>query len=683
MTRALLLALLTLLTSAGKAAAEEGMWTFDNFPRDRVAKEHDFPISDQWLGHVMRSAARLRGCSASFVSADGLVATNHHCVASCVQQVSSKARDLMASGFYARSAAEELRCPEIDVRQLLEITDVTARMKEATRDRSGAEYQKARKQAQATLEKECQTSEGLECEVVSLYRGGVYDLYRYRRFADVHLVFAPEKVVAFFGGDPDNFTFPRYDLDVAFLRVYDGGKPAHLDDHLRFSTRAAGEGELVFVAGNPGATSRQLTVAQLAYLRDVAVPETIERLAELRGLLTEFSRRGPEPRRTAETTLFGVENGLKAWRGRWQTLADPAVFGNKTAAEQAFRQRFIRDPQVSKAFADIERAQQRLREIHLAYYHQEQAPSAQTSRLLHIARTLLRAGAERPLPNATRLEEYRDAALPALQQRLFSTAPIYDDVERLVLTQTLSKMREELGPDDPFVHLVLGQQSPEELANRLVAGTRLRDLPTRRKLWEGGAAAVETAARTDALLAFARLIDQPARAIRKTWETEVDAVVRKSTEVLATARFTAEGTKVYPDATSTLRLSFGTVNGWTEKGKTVPPTTTFAGLFTRVTGRPPFALPDRWKKAQSKLTPEVPLDVATSNDIIGGNSGSPLIDRAGEQVGIIFDSNLHFLGGDYVYDPALDRAVSVQAVAVREALAKVFGAGRLLDELDR
>jgi hypothetical protein len=667
----------------GAARADEGMWTFDNFPRAKVKAAHGFTVSDEWLRHVMRSAVRLRGCSASFVSPEGLVATNHHCVASCVQQLSTRERDFMSTGFYAAKPGDEVRCPELDALQLTDIRDVTARVKDATKGLTGARYQDARKAVQSALEKECQTAENVECQVVSLYHGGIYDLYRYHRFADVRLVFAPEKAMAFFGGDPDNFNFPRYDLDVSFARVYEGGKPSRTEDYLHWSARGARDGDLTFVAGNPGGTNRQLTVAELEYLRDVALPQAVLTLAELRGQLTEFSRRGPEQRRTAETTLFGIENGLKALRGRWEALRDGRVFSAKVAAEESLRKRLARAPAKNRellaAFDEIARAETRLREINKPLMIER----GNGGRLFGIARTLLRAGAERPLANEKRLEEYRDAAMPVLQQRLFSPAPIYDDLERLQLTFFLTKLREELGPDNATVRKLLGKESPDELAARLLKGTSLREVASRKKLWDGGATAVDAAAATDPLLAAIKLIDPDSRAVRKVFETEVDAVVRKNTELVARARFEVEGTTTYPDATSTLRLSFGTVKGWPEGGVQVPPVTTLAGLYDRATGRDPFALPARWVSARGELDLTTPFNVVTTNDIIGGNSGSPLINREGELVGVIFDGNIHSLGGDFFYDPVLNRAVAVESTAIREALAKIYGARRLLDELGR
>lgn len=665
--------------------ADEGMWTYDRFPKAEVRKRYGVEISDAFLTHLQRSSVRIAGgCSASFVSPQGLVITNHHCVHACVQQISTPTQDRVATGFWAATQPEEVKCPEIELNQLLTITDVTARVQTATKGQTGAAYQQARKAVFAQIEKECQTEDTLRCEVVTLYQGGVYDLYKYRRYQDARLVFAPEMAAAFFGGDPDNFNFPRFDLDVAFLRAYENGKPAATPDFFKVAATGAKDGDLTFVSGHPGGTHRQLTVAELTTQRDLTLPDSLLSLAELRGVLTQFGRAGGEARRISEADLFSVENSFKALRGRWQALRDPRLFDAKVAAEQTLRAQVAKSPVRKRAYGqvwdEIARAQARFAQIRKPYAYEEQG-AAFAGRLFRIARTLLRAGAELPLPNDKRLEEFQDAGLPALKQRLFSAAPIYPQLEQLRLTQSLSKLREELGTDHPFVRKVLGAESPAELAARLVTGTKLADVGVRRRLFDGGASAVEAAAATDPMLALARLIDGEARAIRKTWETEVDAVLRRNTELLAKARFEIEGTSRYPDATFTLRLSYGAVAGFAEGDRTVAPITTLGGAFERATGREPFALPSSWIANRAKLDPNVPLNLCTTNDIIGGNSGSPVLNRSGELIGVIFDGNIHSLGGDFAFDPALNRAVAVAAPAVVETLRKIYGAQRLLTEL--
>ncbi len=689
MTRLATVSLLSLLLLAAplQAGADEGMWTFDHFPSSQVAKKYGFSPSAGWLDQARLASARLAGgCSASFVSADGLVMTNHHCAHGCIEDLSSAKRDLVKEGFYAKTQADEVRCPDMEVNQLRRITDVTARMRKATAGLDGARFHAARVATQAAIEQECQTGPQLRCEVVSLYHGGVYALYEYRRYQDVRLAFAPEFAIAFFGGDPDNFEFPRFDLDVAFVRVYEGGKPASTPAFFRWSPRGASEGELTFVAGNPGRTERLLTVAQLTALRDVALPELLERLSEERGLLEGFQLLGSEQRRVSTQRLFYNENSVKARRGQRAALLDPAFFGAKVKEERDLRAALAKDPARGRrylpAWDAIARAQARELEIRKPYEWLESLPGGRTKiggELFWMARHLLRGGEERTRPSGERLEPYRDSALPALTHSLFSDAPIDRGFEKVRLAFWLSKVRERLGPDHPAVKRLLGRESPEELAARAVDGTALVDPKARRALWEGGAKAVQES--RDPLLALARVCDADARAIRKVQEDEVDAVEKKNQALIAEARFALHGQSIYPDATFTPRLSYGQVKGWREGGRDVPPFTTLAGAFERASGRAPYALPQSWLAARERLSLSTPLDFVTDNDIIGGNSGSPVFDRDLRIVGLIFDGNLPSLGGDYGFDPAVNRAVAVHSSAILEALARIYGADRLVAEL--
>ena len=677
--------LLAALCCAAPAQAEEGMWTFDNFPRAKVKATYGFDADDAWLQRVMRASARLGGgCSGSFVSPRGLVVTNHHCVSACIQALSTKKRDFAALGFVAKTEAQEQRCPDMEVHQLIQITDVTATVTQSTQGLSGQQFHDALKAVEARLEKECQSNEQTRCDVVRLYRGGQFRLHRYKRFSDVRLAFAPERAAAFFGGDPYNFTFPRFDLDVSFIRVRQDGKSATTPDHFRWSRTPVSEGTLTFVSGNPGSTERLLTVAQLLYQRDVALPESLLSLAELRGVLTEFGRRGQEERRISEDVLFGVENRYKGLRGRWQALMAGAIVEQRLATERQLRAAVATRPALQVdpkgAWDAIAKATKRQAELRKPYVYIEGNGGAGTA-LMRIARTLVRGTAELAVPNEKRLEEYSDASLPTLKQSLFSTAPIYNSLQILMLTHSFTKIREELGPNHPFVTKALGPRSPDELATHLVKGTRLAEVAFRRKLWQGGVGAVQEAAKTDALLAYALMIDGDARAVRKLWETEVDAVILKNSEVIAKARFALQGTQTYPDATFSARLSYGTVKGYEEEGSTIAPVTTFAGAFERHTGREPFALPQTWLAAKAKLDLNTPLNFATTNDIIGGNSGSPVIDREAAVVGLIFDGNLASLGGDYGYDALVNRAVVVSSVGIWHALEKIYGAQRLINEL--
>lgn len=674
---------LAALLASLSAFADEGMWTFDGFPTAKVEQALGVKLAPGFLEHVRGSAVRLAGgCSASFVSGRGLVLTNHHCARACIEQLSSPQRDLLEGGFLARTEAEELRCPAVEVNQLLSITDVTAEVKKALTGLSGKAWADAQRSEFARLQRGCQVDATRRCDVVSLYRGGRYALYTYRRFQDVRLAWAPEQAVAHFGGDPDNFGFPRASLDAAFLRVWVDGKPLAPSDWLRWSPTGVKDGAAVFVAGNPGSTSRQMTVAQLEYQRDVVLPDRLFQLAEARGLATEYRQRSPEQRRHATAWLYGLENGFKALGGRRDALVDRAFFGSLRDAEDKLKADLAAEPTLAAealpAFDAIARAVDRERALRLRMQFVAGTTGFGTT-LFEMARHLVRGAAERPLPNATRLREYQDANLPALTQRLFSPAPLYPEFETFKMTHALVKLRERLGADDPFVKLVLGQRSPAELAESVVKGTTLFDVAARQALWDGGAAAV--AASSDPAVVLARAVDAEARAVRRQGEEEVDPVLEQAGEAIARARFALRGTTTYPDATFSPRLSYGRVRGWQEGPRAVAPFTTLGDAFVRATGREPFALPASWLAAREQLDRAAPLNLCTDNDIIGGNSGSPVIDKKGELVGLIFDGNIESLPGNYFYDEAVNRGVSVDARAIVHALDKVYGATGLVTEL--
>ncbi len=692
-----LLALPLLFALTSIAQADEGMWTFNDFPAAKVAKKYGFSPDKKWLEHVQLASAKTgSGCSASFVSKDGLVMTNHHCVHDCIEQLSSATKDYVKDGFTAKTQAEEVKCPELEVDQLRQITDVTDKVLAATKGLEGKAYNDAQKAALSRLEKECvaEATKGgvaessVRCDVVNLYNGGRYDLYRYRRFQDVRLAFAPEFAIAFFGGDPDNFMFPRYDLDVSFVRVYEGGKPARMDHFFPFAKKPVKEGDLTFTSGTPGRTGRQLTVARLELERDRRLPAILTYLSEYRGQLIQFQERGKEQKRFSNATLFYVENGVKALRGKLKALRDKGFFASKVADENALRQQVLADPKMREAYypawGAIERAELEHAKLFDDYQYMEGTYGFR-SELFSFARRLVRAADEAQKPNEQRLREYTTGKLPRLEQELFSTAPIYDEFEIFTLTFSLTKMREALGADHPFVRKVLGKESPATLAARVIKGTKLKELATRKQRFckDGKDAACKKAldASADPLLEFARRIDGDARAVRKRYEENVESVETKNGELIAKARFAVYGTSIYPDATGTHRLSFGTVAGYESNGTWVKPITDFGGAFERHTGEEPFALPASWLAAKPKLELSTPFNFASTNDIIGGNSGSPIIDKNAEIVGLIFDGNIESLGGDYGFDPSVNRAVSVHASALLEALSKIYGATRLSDEL--
>jgi len=690
-------ALLLCASLALPARADEGMWTFDAFPSAAVERAHGFRPDAAWLDQVRLATVRLAGgCSGSFVSGSGLVMTNQHCVRDCVAAHTSATHDRSRDGFVAATAGDELRCPTLEVHQLLSIADVTARLEKATAGLDGKAHADALAAETARVERECATSPSLRCEVVSLYRGGLRHLYAFRRFADVRLAFSPELAAAHFGGDPDNFDFPRFALDAALVRVWEDGKPARTPDFFPWSAKGPAEGELTFVPGNPGRTSRLLTVAQLAYQRDVFLPEALADLSELRGMLAEFRRRGPAQARDAEPRLLEVENFVKVARGRIDALRDPAFWAAKVATEARLRATLAADPERADralpAFDAIARARGAARDLRVAYRYLEVAPvlgskagydertSVTSGELVAMARTLLRTAVERPRPDGERLKELRDAALPALEKRLFSTAPIHPELEILELSHWLERLRELRGVDDPAVRQLLGRESPLGVATRVVRGTKVGDPAFRRAVWQGGLAAVEDS--TDPAIAFARALDPFSRAARTRWEARVAGPEQRADAVLAKARFEAQGTSGYPDATFTPRLSFGKVRGFLKSGRAVPPFTTLAGAFDRHTGEDPFALPPRVLAARGRLDLATPFNLVTTNDIIGGNSGSAMINRDREVVGLVFDGNLPSLGGDYAFDEeGGNRCVAVHSSGLLELLRKAYRAERLADEL--
>jgi hypothetical protein len=673
------------MLASGIVHAAEGMWTLDNLPKSQLQAKYGFIPDRQWVDKVMHASVRLAGgCSGSFISPDGLVMTNHHCARQCVEQLSTAKKDFNASGFLARTREEEVRCPEIELNRLEEIIDVTDKVKAATAGLDGTAYKLAQNAVKATLTSSCVGKDTgvTRCDVVDLYHGGLYHMYKYHRFQDARLVWAPEESIAFFGGDPDNFNFPRYDLDISMVRAYEHGKPAVIKDYFKFSKAGAKEGELTFVTGHPGRTQRLLTVSQLETMRDVILPTRLLQLSEMRGVLGQYAKSGTEAARISTTDFFGIENSYKALLGQWQALLDPRLLQQKRMDEQALRKfagtRKMRNPKLQDAWNAIEKAQATYKDLATPYNVKEGARGFY-SRYFAYARALVRGADERAKPNSARLPEFNDARLPEVEQRLFSTAPVYPEFETVKLGWSLTKMREWLGADDPFVKKVLGNESPDKVAERLIAATTLGDPAVRKALWQGGKDAI--AKSNDPFIKLAQAIDADAREVRKHMEDEVDSVENKNAELIAKARFVQVGTGTYPDATFTLRLSYGEVKGWTYEGKTVPPFATIGGAYARHTGAAPFALPQSWLAAKDKVNLAQPLDFVTTNDIIGGNSGSPMINRNGEVVGLIFDGNIHSLGGAYWFDEHLNRTIAVHSGAILEALDKIYDAKDIAAEI--
>jgi hypothetical protein len=679
------LAGLAVVTS--QASADEGMWLFNAAPIDKIKARYGFTPTQEWLDHVRLSSVRFNnGGSGSFVSPHGLTFTNHHVGAECIQQLSTSGQDHMVTGFYAKTRAEEAKCPDLELNVLQSMEDVTDKVNAASNpDMTDAQRGTATRSAMAAIEKDCTASTGLRCDVITLYSGSVYHLYRYKKYTDVRLVFAPEFEMAFFGGDPDNFTYPRYDLDITFFRIYENDKPVELKDYFRWSPTGVGDNELVFVPGNPGSTGRLLTMSQLAYLRDVEYPWRLNSYKLRDAALKAFSSQSLEKAREAQEDIFGIENSFKAVTGYQSGLTDKALMAKKRADEDQLRKTVNSDPKLKAAYGDawtqIDHAMQVEKDIFkpLTYFERR---AALRGTLAGFARDLLRLAAEKSKPNGERLREYRDSALPSLEQELLSTAPIYKDLEVAILTESLEEAFDGLGRDNPILDKILAGKSPAQRARELIEGTKLDDVATRKQLYEGGAPAV--GASNDPLIVLLRTIDPEARQARKRFDDEVDAVVRSNGAKIAKARFQKSGFTQPPDATFTLRLSYGAVRGYTENGKPIPYFTTMAGAFEHADAhgnKPPFHLPESWTDNKSKINLRTPLNFVHTADIIGGNSGSPTINQNAEVVGIVFDGNIQSLPWNFAYDDTVARSVSVDSRGIIEALRKVYDANMLADEL--
>jgi V8-like Glu-specific endopeptidase len=658
------------------AQADEGMWTFDAFPAARMQSAYGWAPDQAWLDKVRSAAVRLTGgCSASFVSSEGLILTNHHCVASCAEQNSTAKNNILKLGFVAATRERELKCAGQQAEVVTSIRDVTADVKGAVGAATGEPAVKARNAAIARIESaSCPDKVATRCQVVTLYGGGQYKLYTYHKYSDVRLVWAPEAQAPQFGGDPDNFNFPRYSLDASFLRAYEGGKPAATPAHLQWTARAPVDGEATFVVGNPGSTQRLFTSEQLAMQRELIMPMRVATYSEMRGRLINAMESSPAKNREGHQALEGLENSLKVYIGLKKALDDPAFMGKIAAAESDLKAKS--GNRFGNPWGDIATATQASRNLYFARYF-----ALPRGDLFNYAISIVRAADERAKPDSERLPAYTESALPLLQKRVLDPEPIYPWLDQLYLEWSLSKAREYLGADDPETKLLLGKESPEGLAPRLVAGTKLADATYRKRLWDGGKAAVD--ASTDPMIVYARKVDANDRALQQKYDTLVDAPTTAAQAKLADARFAAYGNTLYPDATFTLRISYGRVQGWNERGTPVPTRTLIGGTYERATGAEPFDLAPAFIRSRAKIAMNTTYDFVTTNDIIGGNSGSPVIDREGKVIGAAFDGNIHSIGGNYGYDPVLNRTVVVSTAAVEEALKNIYPAPGLLAELRR
>ena len=683
--RFILLLCLLALGLGSFACADEGMWLFNAFPKDKVQAKYGFAPDQAWLDHVRLSSARAPNGSSSFVSPDGLIFTNHHIAQECVHDLSTNGKDYMKNGFYAPTRAEEPKCPGVEFIVLEDIQDVTAKVNAAVKPAmSTADAGKAQREEMSSLEKECSTN-GMRCDVVTLYSGAMYNLYKYKKYDDIRLVFAPEFEIAFFGGDPDNFEYPRYDLDISFFRAYENGEPAKIHDYLKWSPVGVKEGDLVFVSGHPGRTGRLLTVDQLNFLRDHQFPMQLSSFSRRIAMLQKFSAASEENAREAESDMFGIQNAFKAVTGYQGGLLDKDLMAKKAAEEKSLRDYVESDPKRKEEFGDpwteIAKAVDVQKQIYKPLLYLDNLGGFRGD-LARYARDIVRAAEQKQKPSNQRIRGFQDSALPTLEQRLFSTAPVYKSLEQALLAQSLAEMQDVLGADNADVKKALAGKTPDGRAKELIEGTKLDDVAVRKQLYEGGQAAVE--ASNDPLIVLMRQIEPDALAIHQRDEDEVQSVLRRNGGNIGKAMFAQKGLSVPPDATFTLRLSYGAVEGYKLNGKNVPWFTTMGGAYTHATehgSKPPYQLPDSWLKAKSSLDLKTPFDTVSTPDIIGGNSGSPVINKNAEVVGIIFDGNIESLPWNFMYSDKVARSVEVDSRAIIESLRNIYHADALASEL--
>jgi hypothetical protein len=665
------------------SAAEEGMWTFDNIPVKAIQQKYGFAPTQAWLDHVRLSSIRLNdGGSGSFISPDGLLLTNHHVARGQLQKNSSAEHDYIRDGFYAKTAGDELKSPDLEINVLQSLKDVTQQVLGAAAGKTEAEALTAKRAEIAKIEGEAQKASGLEAQVVGFYNGGQYWLYLYKKYTDVRIVFAPEQQTAFFGGDPDNFTYPRYDVDFAIFRVYENGKPIHTDNWLRWNSAGAKPGELVFTSGHPGSTERDDTLDQVLLQRDVANPLIVKLLSARIDALKQYAQRGPEEARQVASSIFGLENSLKVYVGRVTALSGREILPKKEAEEAEFKRRVAANPDLQKTYGsawdEIAAADKKIASLRslLAFRSSNSTYAA-------FASALVTNASESIKPDAERLNGYHDAQQTGLRFRLSSPAPVYPELELANMTSALQLAQQQLPADDPWLTTELQGRTPAEAAKAYVSGTKMGDPAYRKQLLDGGQAAID--ASTDPFIMLARKLDPLNRATTKRFDAEANAPLAAAEEKLGKARFAVYGTSRYPDATFTLRLSYGSVEGFPYNGTIAPPFTTLYGLYDRAASfsdKVPFDLPKRWDEGRGKLDLSTPMDFVSTTDVTGGNSGSPVINQKAELVGLVFDGNIESLAGDFVYDGTRNRTVSVHTAIMMEALRKLYGANALADEIE-
>jgi hypothetical protein len=678
--------LLSLAVLAAAARADEGMWLPGNPPLQQLEQSYQFTPPAGWLDRLQRSCVRM-DASGSIVSGDGLVMTNHHVGFDQLQKLSTAERNLLRDGFYAPTRDLELPCSGLEVQVLRSMEEVTAAVRASAPPGSDpAAAWAAMRQAMGRIEGDEEKKTGLDCEVVSLYQGARFDLYRYDRYDDVRLVMAPEEAAANFGGDTDNFEYPRFAYDICFFRLYRDGKPVRTPDHLQFSEQGVKEGDLVFALGVPYRTNRLFTVDQLRFARDVRLPANLAIAWRRESQLAAFSERDPENARVAESDLLNFQNWRKSEAGALEELLDPAFFRAREAEEESLRGFVAADPKRRAAWGgawdEVRSALLAHREIFLRHELLGGVDQVLGSDLFRFAHTLVGLAEELPKPSDERLEEFGESRLQSVYLGLHEEMPIPEGLEVDRLASGLSLLSERLGADDPLVVAVLAGLGPRECAGQLVRGCALREPGERRALAALGAEGI--AASTDPMIRLAAMLFPAERAARKEYQDRVEGPLRAAHEKIAAARFAWRGERIPPDATNTLRLSYGTIAGYEEDGRPVPAFTTFGGLFARAArhgNAAPFAPPRSWSDRRERLNPDIPFNFVSTLDTVGGSSGSPVVNAQGELVGLVFDGNLASCVWDYAYEETRARCIALDARAILEALRTVYGASALVKEI--
>ena len=664
--------------------ADEGMWTFDNLPLKLLKEKYGFEPTREWIDHLRLSCVRINdGGSGSFVSPNGLVMTNQHVMRGQLQKLSSPQNDYVKNGFCANSMADEIKCPDVELNVLVFMENVTERVQNAAKNMSDKDGLKARTDAISRIQKESFDSTGLRSDVVTLYRGGEYWLYRYKKYTDVRMVFAAEQQIAFYGGYLDNFTYPRYELDMALVRVYEDGKPIESKHYLKWNSQGVKDGELVFVVGNPGSTDRLMTMAQLETQRDLVLPMILSSFKRRLDVLKKYASVDTEKARQVVAAIAGTENGLKAITGEYNGLLDKNLMKQKQDDETKFRAAISGNPEWKKAYGqawnDIAKVQKKYAEL----YKVMRFRTLPNGTLANTALRMARYAAELKKPDADRMNGYRDAQLESFKMSMLSTAPVYPDLDEKLLANTFAEALEKLGSGDPFVKTILNGRNAAEAAAELVKGTKLNDVNFRRSLIDGGLAVID--ASDDPLIVLARTIDPLMREAGKNFQDQISSVEIAAAEKIGKARFAVYGKSLYPDATFTLRFAYGTVKGYPSNGTLAAPITTYYGLYDRALGfgmKEPFQLPARYMERKDKIDLSTPSNFVSTCDIIGGNSGSPVINKNGEAVGLIHDGNMEGLVGNFIYNDETGRAVSDHSAGMIMALRKLYDMDKVADEIE-